>query len=144
MHKLLELYREYCDKCSKRTATINTHYEQIPAKLMVLCFDKDSESFRPHNMELIFAEELFPSSLSPKERANHWIEFFSYFKPEHIKALNIILSQKRRLQLEMQAYLSLRAKKMKYRRKFVHHSERCQLPLQMPLKLKAALKICTR
>lgn len=111
MHKLLELYRDYCEKCSRRTATVNAHYEQIPAKLIVLCFDKDSESFRPQNMELIFAEELFPSSLSPKERANHWIEFFSYFKPEHIKALNIIFSQKRRLQLEMQAYLSLRAKK---------------------------------
>ncbi|VAH66439.1 unnamed protein product [Triticum turgidum subsp. durum] len=61
MHKLLDLYRDYCEKCSKGTATINTHYEQIPAKLIVLCFDKDCESFR--------------------------------------------------LQLEMQAYLSLRAKK---------------------------------
>ncbi|TVU36377.1 hypothetical protein EJB05_18310 [Eragrostis curvula] len=111
MNKLLELYRDYCEKCSKGTATINTHYEQIPAKLIVLCFDKDIESFRPQNMELIFAEELFPSSLSPKERATHWIEFFSHFKQEHIKALNTIFSQKRRLQLEMQAYLSLRAKK---------------------------------
>ncbi|OEL37949.1 hypothetical protein BAE44_0001036 [Dichanthelium oligosanthes] len=111
MHKLLELYRDYCEKCSKGTATINTHYEQIPAKLIVLCLDNDIESFRPQNMELLFAEELFPSSLSPKERATHWMEFFSYFKPEHIKALNIIFSQKRRLQLEMQAYLSLRAKK---------------------------------
>ncbi|WVZ68025.1 hypothetical protein U9M48_017016 [Paspalum notatum var. saurae] len=111
MHKLLELYRDYCEKCSKGTATVNTHYEQIPAKLIVLCFDNDIESFRPQNMELIFAEELFPPSLSPKDRAIHWIEFFSYFKPEHIKALSIIFSQKRRLQLEMQAYLSLRARK---------------------------------
>ncbi|CAO2182211.1 unnamed protein product [Urochloa humidicola] len=111
MHKLLELYRNYCEKCSKGTATVNTHYEQIPAKLIVLCFDNDIESFRPQNMELIFAEELFPPSLSPNERATHWIEFFSYFKLEHIKALNIIFSQKRRLQLEMQAYLSLRTKK---------------------------------
>ncbi|CAO1942424.1 unnamed protein product [Urochloa humidicola] len=111
MHKLLELYRDYCEKCSKGTTAINTHYEQIPAKLLVLCFDNDMESFRPQNMELVFAEELFPPSLSPKERATHWIEFFSYFNPEHIKALNIIFSQKRRLQLEMQAYLSLRSKK---------------------------------
>ncbi|RLN05424.1 hypothetical protein C2845_PM13G14560 [Panicum miliaceum] len=110
MHKLLELYRDYCGKCSKGTAAVNTHYEQIPAKLIV-CFHNDIESFRPQNMELIFTEELFPPSLPPKERATHWIEFFSYFKPEHIKALNIIFSQKRRLQLEMQAYLSLRAKK---------------------------------
>ncbi|VAH66427.1 unnamed protein product [Triticum turgidum subsp. durum] len=111
MHKLLDLYRDYCEKCSKGTATINTHYEQIPAKLIVLCFDKDCESFRPHNMGLIFAEELFPSPLSPKERAMHWVEFFSYFKSQHVKALHAIFSQKRRLQLEMQAYLSLRAKK---------------------------------
>lgn len=111
MHKLLELYRDYCEKCSKGTVTLNTHYEQIPAKLVVLCFDSDIESFRPQNMELIFAEELFPPSLAPKERAIHWIEFFSYFNPEHIKALSIIFSQKRRLQLEMQAYLSLRARK---------------------------------
>uniref|UniRef100_A0A453G0R9 Uncharacterized protein n=1 Tax=Aegilops tauschii subsp. strangulata TaxID=200361 RepID=A0A453G0R9_AEGTS len=111
MHKLVELYRDYCEKCSKGTAAINTHYEQIPAKLIVLCFDKDCESFRPHNMGLIFAEELFPSPLSPKERAMHWVEFFSYFKSQHVKALHAIFSQKRRLQLELQAYLSLRAKK---------------------------------
>lgn len=46
MHKLLELYRDYCEKCSKGTATVNTHYEQIPAKLIVLCFDNNIESFR--------------------------------------------------------------------------------------------------
>ncbi|EEC71871.1 hypothetical protein OsI_04583 [Oryza sativa Indica Group] len=111
MLKLLDLYRDYCKKCSKGIATVNFHYEQIPAQLLTLCFDKDSEIFRPQNMELILAEELFPSSLSPKERAIHWVEFFSYFKPQHIKALHIIFSLKRRLQLEMQAYLSLRAKK---------------------------------
>uniref|UniRef100_A0A0D9V8B2 Tudor domain-containing protein n=1 Tax=Leersia perrieri TaxID=77586 RepID=A0A0D9V8B2_9ORYZ len=109
--KLLDLYRDYCNKCSKGTATVNTHYEQIPAKLIILCFEKDSGIFRPQNMELILAEELFPSSLSSKERASHWVEFFFHFKSKHIKALQIILSQKRRLQLEMQAYLSLRAKK---------------------------------
>ena len=51
---------------------------------------------RPHNMGLIFAEELFPSPLSPKERAMHWVEFFSYFKSQHVKALHAIFSQKRR------------------------------------------------
>ncbi|KAG8054616.1 hypothetical protein GUJ93_ZPchr0001g29862 [Zizania palustris] len=111
MLKLLDLYRDYCKKCSKGIATVNTHYEQIPAKVLILCFDKDSETFRPQNMEIILAEELFPSSLSPKERASHWVEFFSYFKSQHIKALHNIFSQKRRLQLEMQAYLSLRTKK---------------------------------
>ncbi|GJM92438.1 hypothetical protein PR202_ga08912 [Eleusine coracana subsp. coracana] len=127
MHKLLELYRDYCEKCSKGTATINTHYEQIPAKLIVLCFDKDIESFRPQNMELTFSKELFPSSLSPEERAIHWIEFFSHFKHEHIKALNIIFSQKRRLHLEMQAYLSLRAKKISSLLAAIVQGERSEL-----------------
>nr|CAB3478957.1 unnamed protein product [Digitaria exilis] len=75
---------------------------------------------RPQSMELIFAEELFPSSLSPKERATHWIQFFSYFKPEHIKALKVIFSQKRRLQSEMQAYLSLREKKDSFLKRIGH------------------------
>lgn len=110
MHKFLDLYRDYCEKCSKGIATITPHYEQIPAKLL-LCLDKDCGSFRSQNMGLIFAEEIFPPSLSPKERAMHWVEFFNYFKSQHVKALRNIFSQKRRLQLEMQAYLSLRAKK---------------------------------
>uniref|UniRef100_A0ACD5VVH9 Uncharacterized protein n=1 Tax=Avena sativa TaxID=4498 RepID=A0ACD5VVH9_AVESA len=111
MHKLLDLYRDYCEQCSKGTATINTHYEQIPAKLIVICFDKNCGSLRPQNMGHIFSEELFPSPLSPEERARHWVEFFSHFKSQHVKVLHAIFSQNRRLQLEMQAYLSLRAKK---------------------------------
>jgi sister-chromatid-cohesion protein PDS5 len=47
-------------------------------------------------MGLIFAEEIFPPSLSPKERAMHWVEFFNYFKSQHVKALRNIFSQKRR------------------------------------------------
>ncbi|XP_020105522.1 sister chromatid cohesion protein PDS5 homolog A isoform X1 [Ananas comosus] len=110
LQKLLELYRDYCSKCSKGIAIINEHYEQIPCKILALCFDKDCESFRPQNMELVLAEELFPSSLSSKERVNHWTAFFSLCKLPHIKALNSILSQKKRLQMEMESYLALRMK----------------------------------
>ncbi|OAY80665.1 Sister chromatid cohesion protein PDS B, partial [Ananas comosus] len=108
--KVIGALSDYCSKCSKGIAIINEHYEQIPCKILALCFDKDCESFRPQNMELVLAEELFPSSLSSKERVNHWTAFFSLCKLPHIKALNSILSQKKRLQMEMESYLALRMK----------------------------------
>lgn len=110
VQKLLELYRAYCTKCSKGLLMLNDNYEQIPCKLLLLCFDKDCKEFRPQNMEIIFAEDLFPSSLPVKERTEHWISFSSFFKLPHIKALNLILYQKRRFQMELQEYLSLRGK----------------------------------
>lgn len=47
-------------------------------------------------MELVLAEELFPSSLAIEERTRHWIFLFSLFDSTHLKALNAILSHKRR------------------------------------------------
>jgi hypothetical protein len=64
--------------------------------IMPLVLSSGFCSGRPHNMGLILAEEIFPSPLSPKERAMHWVEFFSYFKSQHVKALRTIFSQKRR------------------------------------------------
>lgn len=46
MQKLLELYRAYCTKCSKRHLMLNDNYEQIPCKILLLCFDKDCKDFR--------------------------------------------------------------------------------------------------
>lgn len=106
--KLLELYQVYCDKCSKGLLTLSDHYEQIPCRILVLCFDKDCKEFRPQNMELVLAEHLFPASLSVGERMAHWIAFFSLCTLPHLKALNSILGQKRRLQVEMKVYLALR------------------------------------
>ncbi|XP_010242780.1 PREDICTED: sister chromatid cohesion protein PDS5 homolog A isoform X2 [Nelumbo nucifera] len=108
MQKLLELYRYYCSKCSEGLFTLSEHFEQIPCKVLMLCYDKDCKEFRPQSMELVLAEDLFPASLSIEERTRHWISLFSHFAPPHIKALNSILSQKRRLQMEMQVYLTLR------------------------------------
>ncbi|XP_010912048.2 sister chromatid cohesion protein PDS5 homolog B isoform X2 [Elaeis guineensis] len=110
MQKLLELYRAYCTKCTKGHLMLNDNYEQIPCKILLLCFDRDCKEFRPQNIEVIFSEDLFPSSLPIKERTEHWIAFSSLFKLPHIKALNSILYQKRRLQMELQEYLSLREK----------------------------------
>ncbi|WCJ44636.1 hypothetical protein M5689_025294 [Euphorbia peplus] len=108
--KLIEVYQEYCKKCSKGDLTMDDHFEQIPCKILMLCYDKDCKDFRSQNMELILAESLFPVCLSAENRTMHWIHFSSLFTPLHVKALNSILSQKRRLQLEMQSYLALRKK----------------------------------
>ncbi|XP_039137720.1 sister chromatid cohesion protein PDS5 homolog A isoform X2 [Dioscorea cayenensis subsp. rotundata] len=110
MQKLLELYRAYCDKCSKGVVMLHDSYEQIPSRILVLCFDKDCKEFRPQNMEVVLSEDLFPDCLSVMERTKHWVAFFSFFTPHHIKALNSILFQKQRLQEEMLLYLSLREK----------------------------------
>ncbi|KAL6010732.1 hypothetical protein ACLOJK_001173 [Asimina triloba] len=110
MQKLLELYRLYCTKCSDDLLTQSDHLEEIPCRILALCFDKDCKDFRPQNMELVLADDLFPATLSIEERTKHWISVFSIFTTLHMKALNSILSQKRRLQMEMQAYLDLRRK----------------------------------
>ncbi|KAF6152763.1 hypothetical protein GIB67_004592 [Kingdonia uniflora] len=110
MLKLLELYRSYCTKCSEGLITTSDHFEQIPSKVLMLCYDKDCKEFRPQNMDLVLAEDMFPPSLSVVERMKHWIFLFSSFSPLHMKALSSILSQKGRLQVEMQLYLALRKK----------------------------------
>ncbi|CAM8938814.1 unnamed protein product [Rhodiola kirilowii] len=111
LQKLLQLYQEYCMKCSEGYLSISNHLEQIPCKILKLCFEKDCKEFRPCNMELLLAEELFPDSLSVKERTRHWIAMFSHFDSLHIKALNTILLQKARFQREMQSYISFHKKK---------------------------------
>ncbi|KAJ9167086.1 hypothetical protein P3X46_021763 [Hevea brasiliensis] len=110
LQKLMEVYQDYCNKCSEGYLNIGNHFEQIPCKILMLCYDKDCKEFRSQNMELILAEDLFPIHLSVEDRTRHWIHFFSLFTPLHVKALNSILSQKRRLQTEMQSFLVLRKK----------------------------------
>ncbi|XP_059435125.1 sister chromatid cohesion protein PDS5 homolog B isoform X2 [Corylus avellana] len=110
LHKLVEVYQNYCNKCSEGHMTISDHFEQIPCKILMLCYDKDCKEFRSQNMELVLAEDLFPALLSVEERTRHWIHLFSLFTPLHVKAFSSILSQKRRLQKELQIYLALRKK----------------------------------
>lgn len=110
LQKLLEVYHEYCNQCSQGYMVISDHLEQIPLKILMLCYDKDTKEFRPQSMELVLAKDLFPSLLSVEERTRHWVHLFSLFTPLHLKALNSILSQKRRLQNEMHIYLASRRK----------------------------------
>ncbi|XP_044511885.1 sister chromatid cohesion protein PDS5 homolog A isoform X2 [Mangifera indica] len=109
LQKLLEVYQDYCRKCYEGRMTICDPYEEIPCKVMMLCYDKDCKEFRSQNVERILLEELFPI-LDIEERTRHWVHLFSLFEPLHMKALNSILSQKQRLRTEMRLYLSLRKK----------------------------------
>lgn len=113
LQKLLEVYHDYCTKCSEGIMSLSDNFEEIPCGMLMLCYDKDCKEFGPQNMEKFLAEDLFPASLSIEERTRHWIFFFSLntiFTASHVKALNTILSQKRRFQTEMQVYLVLRRK----------------------------------
>ncbi|XP_038716130.1 sister chromatid cohesion protein PDS5 homolog A isoform X1 [Tripterygium wilfordii] len=110
LHKLIEVYQDYCKNCSGGHIIVNDHFEQIPCKVLMLCYDKDCKEFRAQNMELFLAEDLFPVLLPVEERTRHWIHMFSLFTPMHEKALNSVLSQKQRLQSEMRTYLAMRKK----------------------------------
>jgi sister-chromatid-cohesion protein PDS5 len=46
LYKLMEVYRDYCNKCSEGHMTISDHFEQIPCKILMLCYDKDCKEFR--------------------------------------------------------------------------------------------------
>ncbi|KAL9449811.1 hypothetical protein AB3S75_011691 [Citrus x aurantiifolia] len=107
--KLLEVYREYCKKCCEGQMTVCDHFEQIPCKILMLCYDKDYKEFRPQNIERILVEDLFPV-LEVEESTRHWVHLFSLFTPLHLKALNCVLSQKKRFRSEMRYYLSVRKK----------------------------------
>ncbi|OMO55532.1 Armadillo-like helical [Corchorus olitorius] len=100
-------------KCAEGRITMRDDFEQIPCKVLMLCYDKDCKAFRSQNIELVMAEELFPVLLPVEERARHWIHLVSLFSPLHVKALSAILSQKRRFQTEMRKYLAIRKGKEK-------------------------------
>lgn len=107
LKKLLELYQEYCTQCAAAIMDFSEHFEQIPCKILMLCYDRDCKEFKPQRMEIVLADTLFPASLSIEDQTRHWVFMFSLFTPCHLKALNAILSQKLRLQNEMQVYLTL-------------------------------------
>lgn len=46
LQKLIEVYHDYCKKCCEGSMTVCDHYEEIPCKIMMLCYDKDCKEFR--------------------------------------------------------------------------------------------------
>ncbi|KAI4337812.1 hypothetical protein L6164_016184 [Bauhinia variegata] len=111
LQKLIEVYQDYCNKCCEGGIKMSDHFEEIPSKIMLLCCDKDCKEFRSQNMDFVLADDLFPEHLSIEQRTKHWIQMFSRFGSLQIKALDNILTQKRRLQIEMKNYLALRKKR---------------------------------
>ncbi|CAH2067746.1 unnamed protein product, partial [Thlaspi arvense] len=107
LQKLTEVYQDYCDKCAEGYMTINDHFEQIPCKILLLCCDKDCKESWSQNMELVLSDDLFPRHLPVEERMQHWIQCFAVMNHIHLKSLNSILSQKRRLQSELRHCLTL-------------------------------------
>ncbi|XP_023643713.1 sister chromatid cohesion protein PDS5 homolog A isoform X2 [Capsella rubella] len=107
LEKLTEVYRDYCDKCSEGDMKINDHFEQIPCRILLLCSDKNCEEFRSQNLELVLSDDLFPRLLPVEERMQHWVQCFAIMNHIHLKSLNSILSQKRRLQNELRHCLTL-------------------------------------
>ncbi|KAL9173225.1 hypothetical protein ABFS82_03G099300 [Erythranthe guttata] len=114
LEKLIELYQEYCTRRAERNTLrrtegntlLNEHIEEIPCEVLMLCYEKDCQEFRPQSLDLVLAD-LFPFSLSIEEKISHWIFMFSLFKPPHLKALRTILSIKRRLRDGLNDYLDL-------------------------------------
>lgn len=46
LQKLMELYCDYCTKCSEGLMGISDNLEKIPCKILMLCYDKDCKEFR--------------------------------------------------------------------------------------------------
>ncbi|KHF98390.1 Sister chromatid cohesion PDS5 A [Gossypium arboreum] len=46
LQKVMEVYRDYCNKCAEGHITICDRFEQIPCKVLMLCYDKDCKEFR--------------------------------------------------------------------------------------------------
>ncbi|CAO2834529.1 unnamed protein product [Amaranthus hypochondriacus] len=140
LKKLLEVYRVYCSKCHEGQMVLKEVYEHIPCKILMLSLSKNLKEFSPQNLELLLAVELFPASLPTDDKMRHWIYLYSIFTSAHVKALNVILCQKRRFQREMQNYLSLRLKAkgintedidMKIKNAFTRMSAACLNPVKV-------------
>lgn len=46
LKKLLELYQEYCTQCAAAIMDFSEHFEQIPCKILMLCYDRDCKEFK--------------------------------------------------------------------------------------------------
>ncbi|KAK9057901.1 hypothetical protein SSX86_022740 [Deinandra increscens subsp. villosa] len=99
MERLSDIYRTCC------TQHMSDGYNWIPGRILRCFYDKD---FRSDTVEYILCTSLFPAGFSVKDKVRMWVRLFSKFDKVEIKALEKILEQKQRLQLELRKYLSLR------------------------------------
>ncbi|KAI3740872.1 hypothetical protein L2E82_31347 [Cichorium intybus] len=100
MERLSDIYRTWCLK-----HTVSDDYDWIPGRILRCFFDKD---LRSDTVEYILCVSLFPPEFSVRDKVKTWVKLISKFDKVEVKALEKILEQKQRLQLELQKYLSLR------------------------------------
>ncbi|KAL8461688.1 hypothetical protein ACS0TY_032974 [Phlomoides rotata] len=101
MERLADIYRTSCVNQSSE----NDEFDWIVGKILRCFYDKD---FRSDTIEPILSLSLFPADFSVNDKVKKWVSIFSGFDKIEVKALEKILEQKQRLQLEMQKYLSLK------------------------------------
>ncbi|KAA8519226.1 hypothetical protein F0562_013482 [Nyssa sinensis] len=106
MERLAEIYRLYCLSCVEGSIKTDD-FDWIPGKILRCFYDKD---FRSDVIEPILCGSLFPTEFSVKDKVRNWVRVFSGFDKVEVKAFEKIMEQKKRLQQEMQSYLSLRQK----------------------------------
>ncbi|KAL9146836.1 hypothetical protein ABFS82_13G137100 [Erythranthe guttata] len=104
MERLADIYRLSCMNRSSGSIE-DDDYNWIVGKILRCFYDKD---FRSDTIERILSLSLFPAGFSVKDKVAKWVGIFSGFDKIEVKALEKILEQKQRLQLEMRKYLSLR------------------------------------
>ncbi|PPD78128.1 hypothetical protein GOBAR_DD24929 [Gossypium barbadense] len=119
MERVAEIFRVYCAGCSDGSINQN-EFDWIPGKIFRCFYDKDFRQViwdtckhglilhLSDTIESILCESLFPTEFSIRDKVKCWIRVFSGFDKIEVKALQRMLEQKQRLQLEMQRYLSLR------------------------------------
>nr|XP_043610025.1 sister chromatid cohesion protein PDS5 homolog A isoform X2 [Erigeron canadensis] len=99
MERLSDVYRTCCSDLTR------DGYDWIPGRIIRCFYDKD---FRSDTVEHVLCTTLFPADFSVRDKVTTWIRVFSKFDSVEVKALEKILEQKQRLQLELQKYFSLR------------------------------------
>ncbi|KAI3499028.1 hypothetical protein L1887_34820 [Cichorium endivia] len=100
LERLSDIYRTWCLK-----KIGDYDYDWIPGRILRSFFDKD---FGPDTVENILSTSLFPVEISVKDKVKNWVKLFSEFDKVEVNALEKILEQRQRLQLELKKYLSLR------------------------------------
>nr|GEV61445.1 sister chromatid cohesion protein PDS5 homolog B-like isoform X1 [Tanacetum cinerariifolium] len=98
MERLSDIYRTWC---LKQTGD----YDWIPGRILRCLYDKD---IGPYTVEQILCTSLFPVDFSVRDKVKNWVKLFPKFDNIEVKALEKILEQKQRLQVEVQKYLSVR------------------------------------
>ncbi|XP_023738214.1 sister chromatid cohesion protein PDS5 homolog A isoform X1 [Lactuca sativa] len=104
LERLSDIYRTWCLK-KIGGLNVNHDYDWIPGRILRSFFDKD---FGPNTIEHILSSSLFPVELSVKDKVKNWVKLFSKFDKVEVNALEMILEERQRLQLELRKYLSIR------------------------------------